>query len=100
MELGKGQIIDMSTLQNEAHEALAESWGQKAMDRQLPVVYLAGYGETAWTLAGRHTSFTHLSLTLWGERDALAVLYVLDHRCKWRGLPCCAPANPLAHPEF
>ena len=60
----------MSTLQNEAHEPLAETWGQKAMDSQLPVVYLARHGETAWTLAGRHISFAHLSLTLWGECNA------------------------------
>jgi hypothetical protein len=36
MDLGEGQVIDMSTLQNETHEPLAETCGQKAMDKQLP----------------------------------------------------------------
>lgn len=70
MESGEGQIIGMTTLQSEAHEPLPETRGQKAMDNQLPVVYLARHGETAWTLAGRHTSFTDLPLTSRGECNA------------------------------
>lgn len=91
MELGKGQISDMSTRQNEAQEPLAEICGQKAIDNQLPVVYLARHGETAYTVAGRHTSFIDLSLTLRGECNARGLgerLAGLAHRRKWRGVPC------------
>lgn len=70
MELGKGQISDMSTRQNEAHEPLSEIRGRKAIDNQLPVVYPARHSEPAYTAAGRHTSFIDLSLTLRGECDA------------------------------
>ncbi len=91
MELGNGQISDMSTRQNEAHEPLAEASGQKAIDNQLPLVYLTRDGETAGTFAGRHTSFTDLSLTLPDECNARGSgewLAGLAHRCKRRGLPC------------
>lgn len=40
------------------------------MDSQLPVIYLARHGETAWTLTGQHTGLTDLPLTPHGERNA------------------------------
>src|SRR5713101_5830358 len=40
------------------------------MDNQLPVIYLARHGETAWTLTGQHTGLTDLPLTPQGERNA------------------------------
>ena len=51
------------------------------MDRaELPVIYLARHGETAWSLTGQHTGLTDLLLTEVGEgnvrrlRDALTGL--------------------------
>lgn len=40
------------------------------MDRELPIVYLARHGETAWTLSGQHTGRTDLPLTEHGEQTA------------------------------
>ena len=40
------------------------------MNEVLPIVYLARHGETAWTISGQHTSFTDLTLTERGERNA------------------------------
>ena len=40
------------------------------MSAALPAVYLARHGETAWSLAGRHTGLTDIALTERGERDA------------------------------
>ena len=33
------------------------------MGEVLPLLYLAGHGETAWSLSGRHTGSTDLPLT-------------------------------------
>ena len=33
------------------------------MENELPIVYLARHGETAWTLSGQHTGLTDLPLT-------------------------------------
>ena len=40
------------------------------MSEALPEVYLARHGETAWTVANRHTGRTDLPLTERGERNA------------------------------
>jgi broad specificity phosphatase PhoE len=40
------------------------------MDNQLPVIYIARHGETAWTLTGQHTGLTDLPLTPQGEHNA------------------------------
>ncbi len=37
---------------------------------QLPIIYLARHGETAWTVTGQHTGLTDLPLTEAGERNA------------------------------
>ena len=40
------------------------------MSGELPMVYLARHGETAWSLSGQHTGRTDLPLTDRGERNA------------------------------
>jgi probable phosphoglycerate mutase len=40
------------------------------MSEELPVVYLARHGETAWSLSGQHTGLTDLPLTERGECTA------------------------------
>jgi hypothetical protein len=41
-----------------------------SMDNQLPVIYIARHGETAWTITGQHTGLTDLPLTPQGEKNA------------------------------
>jgi probable phosphoglycerate mutase len=43
------------------------------MTNELPVIYLARHGETAWTVTGQHTGLTDLPLTERGERNAHAL---------------------------
>jgi len=43
------------------------------MNAELPIVYLARHGETAWSLTGQHTGRTDLPLTARGERNARAL---------------------------
>ena len=43
------------------------------MSEELPVIYLARHGETAWSLSGQHTGRTDLPLTECGERNARAL---------------------------
>jgi len=40
------------------------------VSKQLPIIYLARHGETAWTVTGQHTGRTDLPLTEAGERNA------------------------------
>ncbi len=47
----------------------------------LPLLYLARHGETAWSLAGRHTGRTDVPLTARGEDDARALGRRLRERC-------------------
>jgi probable phosphoglycerate mutase len=44
--------------------------GSRRMSENLPVIYLARHGETAWSVTGQHTGRTDLPLTERGERNA------------------------------
>ncbi len=43
------------------------------MNVELPIIYLARHGETAWSLSGQHTGTTDLPLTERGERNAASL---------------------------
>jgi len=49
-----------------------ESTAAEAVEvsEQLPIIYVARHGETAWTVSGQHTGRTDLPLTDAGERNA------------------------------
>jgi broad specificity phosphatase PhoE len=40
------------------------------MPEELPIIYIARHGETAWTVSGQHTGMTDLPLTAKGEQNA------------------------------
>ena len=40
------------------------------MDTELPIIYIARHGETAWSVSGLYTGLTDLPLTERGERNA------------------------------
>jgi broad specificity phosphatase PhoE len=43
------------------------------MNNQLPVIYVARHGDTAWSVSGQHTGLTDLPLTRQGEEHARAL---------------------------
>ena len=43
------------------------------MSNELPILYMARHGETAWSLTGQHTGLTDLPLTEHGEQNARAL---------------------------
>src|SRR5689334_9739313 len=60
----------------------SETWGTEShpfelvnekgsMSNELPVVYVARHGNTAWTHSGQHTGLTDLPLSADGERNAV-----------------------------
>src|ERR1700761_3918559 len=46
---------------------------KSATSNELPSIYLARHGETAWSLTGQHTGLTDLPLTERGEQNARAL---------------------------
>jgi hypothetical protein len=46
---------------------------ESTTSNELPSIYLARHGETAWSLTGQHTGLTDLPLTERGEQNARAL---------------------------
>jgi broad specificity phosphatase PhoE len=49
---------------------MREAEEQSCMNDELPIIYVARHGETAWSLTGQHTGLTDLPLTKHGEQNA------------------------------
>src|SRR5262249_21155269 len=97
----------------QAHTSVIEarqthSGSGKTMSEELPIIYLARHGETAWSLTGQHTGLTDLPLTErpgWllfrdgcpgGESPAQASMRAdrVVHRLRAvQGTCCCFPAG-------
>jgi broad specificity phosphatase PhoE len=57
----------------ESFATVSKVFQSSTLDRNLPIIYLARHGETAWTITGQHTGLTDLPLTARGERNARAL---------------------------
>jgi probable phosphoglycerate mutase len=58
------------TTKNPGADWFEESVILGVMTNELPTVYLARHGETAWSLSGQHTGLTDLPLTDRGQQNA------------------------------
>src|SRR5262249_6321463 len=56
--------------ETESAKSATETYGDDAMSKSLPQVYLARHGETAWTVSRQHTGRTDIPLTTRGEANA------------------------------
>ncbi|WP_309382457.1 histidine phosphatase family protein [Cerasicoccus frondis] len=64
---------------------------------ELPRIYLARHGETAWTISRQHTGRTDLPLTDGGRREAEHVRQRLADRCEGRDY-CPLPEHVFSSP--
>ena len=69
-EIERIRQSDTESLDPMLHELESTVAEAAPISKQLPTIYLARHGETAWTLTGQHTGRTDLPLTEAGERNA------------------------------